>query len=231
MGRASAATTSPLRVVQAMGLPFEDFASNPTAVYQHRKNAEEALRNVIGYRVFQDLRRGWRVSAPNLEQTGLLRIAYESLDEIAADDALWRDRHSVVAGATAEERRAACKAVLDYFRRELAIKTRYLDPASQDAMQECGLPEPEGALAIEEDEDAGDEPGRPPGDGGCPGAGISGADHPAHRARQVPQPPAESGPASERRPSTKRSSTSSPRTCSTCSVSPVSSKPLARTAS
>src|SRR5262249_9012029 len=98
-----------LRVTEAMGLPFEEYASNPNAAYSRPKTADEALRNVVGYRVFQDLRRGWRVSAPNLEQTGLLRIAYEDLPEIAADEALWRDKTSVIAAATPEERLQACK--------------------------------------------------------------------------------------------------------------------------
>jgi hypothetical protein len=108
---------------------------------------------VIGYRVFQDLRRGWRVSAPNLEQTGQVRIGYEALDEIAADEALWRDRRSVARDASPAERRAACKAVLDFFRRELAIKTRYLDPERQDTIKNAAFSNLKPPWTVEEDEE------------------------------------------------------------------------------
>ena len=41
------------------------------------------------YRIYTDLERGWRVTMPNLEQTGLLRFGYTDLDEIAADEESW----------------------------------------------------------------------------------------------------------------------------------------------
>ena len=124
-GDGSAATSSPCAWSQALGIAVRGLClESRRGLSAPPKDAEDALRDVIGYRVFQDLARGWRISAPNLEQTGLSRIAYESLDEIAGGRfALARTMHSVVAGAIADERRAACKALLDYFRRELAIKT------------------------------------------------------------------------------------------------------------
>lgn len=62
------------RVVQTLGLAFEDYASNPQAVYGARTSAERAFNEFIEYRLYSDLQRGWRVTMPNLEQTGLLRI-------------------------------------------------------------------------------------------------------------------------------------------------------------
>jgi hypothetical protein len=61
-----------------------------TAVYQAVKVAgptgvfhdELALREVLAYRVYQDLRRGWRVKASNLEQASLLKIDYISLRDL-----------------------------------------------------------------------------------------------------------------------------------------------------
>jgi len=48
-----------------------------------------ALITLFEYRSLGDLRRAWRVAQPNLEQAGLLRIEYEGLDAIAADDGAW----------------------------------------------------------------------------------------------------------------------------------------------
>ncbi len=39
---------------------------------------------MLGYRLYRDLRRGWRITSPNLEQCGLLEIGYQSLDEVCA---------------------------------------------------------------------------------------------------------------------------------------------------
>ena len=62
------------RVTEELGLGMADFARNPGAKYSQRDEAWRALREVTGYRLYLDLERGWRVTMPNLEQTGLLRI-------------------------------------------------------------------------------------------------------------------------------------------------------------
>jgi hypothetical protein len=59
--------------------------------FQARQDTERALREVLGYRLYRDLRRGWRVTSPNLEQCGLLDIEYLSLDEVCQADDLWQD--------------------------------------------------------------------------------------------------------------------------------------------
>ena len=41
---------------------------------------------MLAYRVWVDQRRGWRFTNPNLEELGLVRAEYVSLDELAADD-------------------------------------------------------------------------------------------------------------------------------------------------
>ena len=57
------------------------YAQNPDAKYSYvTEDREQALRDVVGYRLYVDLRRGWRVTSPNLEQCGLLRIRYRGLD-------------------------------------------------------------------------------------------------------------------------------------------------------
>ena len=44
---------------------------------------------MLAYRIYRDLQRGWRLTSPNLEQTGLLQIDYDGLDECCADDEVW----------------------------------------------------------------------------------------------------------------------------------------------
>ena len=52
------------------------------------------MREVLEYRLYQDLRHGWRITAPNLEQRGLLEMRYEGLDEVCAAEDLWQGLNS-----------------------------------------------------------------------------------------------------------------------------------------
>lgn len=120
-------------VFESLGLPFDEYASNPDASKGVAKiETERALRNVLGYHLYRDLKRGWRVTAPNLEQTGLLEIEYLSIDELAGDTDQWASCHPAVANADKETRTNILKAMLDWMRRELAIKVSYLDQQEQE---------------------------------------------------------------------------------------------------
>lgn len=94
---------------------------------QLRRRIEETMRNMLGYRLYFDLRRGWRINNPNLEQLGLLHIEYADLDEVASDESEWQDAPDFIRDATPEVRRNVLKRILDTMRQGLAIKTRYLD--------------------------------------------------------------------------------------------------------
>lgn len=120
-------------VFESLGLPFDEYASNPDASKGVAKiETERALRNVLGYHLYRDLKRGWRVTAPNLEQTGLLEIEYLSIDELAGDNDQWASCHPAIANADKETRTNILKALLDWMRRELAIKVSYLDQQEQE---------------------------------------------------------------------------------------------------
>ena len=84
----------PQRVFDVPALPIEDYAKDPEVEYFAREETDRALREVIAYRIYQDLERGWRVTAPNLEQSGLLRIEYRLLTQLANDEAKWAERSS-----------------------------------------------------------------------------------------------------------------------------------------
>ncbi|MFW0786136.1 DEAD/DEAH box helicase [Gordonia sp. CPCC 206044] len=122
-------------VVAALGLPFEAFAANPEAKYGARASAERAFKEFIEFRLYADLQRGWRVTMPNLEQTGLLQIAYDSLPEIAADAELWSSSHVALQDAVAGYREELCRIVLDEFRRDLAVDVECLSEDGFDRLR------------------------------------------------------------------------------------------------
>ncbi len=122
------------RVFDQLNLPVETYSSNPTARFQALANTQRGLRNVLGYRLYRDLKRGWRVTSPNLEQCGLLEIQYESLDEVCAAADVWQDCHPALVTACPETRQRIAKVLLDYLRRELVIKVDYLSPPYQESL-------------------------------------------------------------------------------------------------
>jgi superfamily II DNA/RNA helicase len=123
------------RVVESLGVQFADYAANPESVYGARSSAERAFKEFIEYRLYVDLQRGWRVTMPNLEQTGLLHIGYESLAEIAADDNLWSSIYAPLRDAQAGQREELCRIVLDEFRRELAVDVECLTDDGFDRLK------------------------------------------------------------------------------------------------
>ena len=122
------------KVTQALGLDLKDFASNPGAILGAKTEAERAFRAVVEYRLYVDLKRGWRVTMPNMEQVGLLVVQYPDLAELAAHDATWAvpppsrpakteqpRGHPLLASAPHELRAELVRILLDEFRRALAI--------------------------------------------------------------------------------------------------------------
>lgn len=122
------------KVFQALGFDSEDatvrqeYMRNPGDVAPRiRRNAEETLRNVLGYRLYFDLRRGWRFNNPNLEQLDLIRIDYADLKTLCEDNPRWADAHPMLAAASTETRLAVSRMLLDVLRRGLCIRSRYLE--------------------------------------------------------------------------------------------------------
>ncbi|MGW5557050.1 DEAD/DEAH box helicase [Micromonospora sp. NPDC003944] len=114
------------RVEAALDLPITDYAQNPEVKFGQREQVRRALRQALAYRIYGDLERGWRVTMPNLEQTGLLVFDYLDLAEIAADDGCWKDRHPLLADDAADHREALARILLDEMRRSLAVEAEVL---------------------------------------------------------------------------------------------------------
>lgn len=126
----------PQKIFEALNLPLVFYANNPEVKFLQREQTDQALRDVLGYRVYRDLKRGWRITSPNLEQCGLLKIEYQSLRELCQSDEEWADKHPALATASAETREKISKVLLDFMRRELSIKIDYLSPTSQDQIRQ-----------------------------------------------------------------------------------------------
>ncbi|RNL87539.1 protein kinase domain-containing protein [Halostreptopolyspora alba] len=114
------------RVAEALEVGPEDYAAQPDATPGQLRRAATTLRDVIAFRLYRDLERGWRVTMPNLEQTGLLRLDYEDLDWLAAQDDRW-EKHAgpELQAADPQARAEVLRALLDEMRRALAIDVRY----------------------------------------------------------------------------------------------------------
>ena len=123
------------KVTEELGLAMADFARNPGAKYSQRDEAWRALREVTGYRLYLDLERGWRVTMPNLEQTGLLRIRYRDLPEVAADTEAWQGCHVALRDDDPAHREEIAAALLDELRRNLAIDVEYLSDDGFDQVR------------------------------------------------------------------------------------------------
>jgi hypothetical protein len=89
-------------VFESLGFHRDDIAvraeymQQPEVKGNTRRQAQEAMRGILGYRTYFDLRRGWRFNNPNLEQLGLVRIDYHDLDDLAADASEWSDAPQVL---------------------------------------------------------------------------------------------------------------------------------------
>jgi ATP-dependent helicase YprA (DUF1998 family)/very-short-patch-repair endonuclease len=125
-----------LCVFDALDLKPDHYAVNPDVRFNALKETQKALRQVLGYRVYLDLRRGWRVTAPNLEQCGLLEISYPALRELCAREELWENCHPALAQASPANREKIAKVLLDHMRKELAIKVDYLQPDFQERIEQ-----------------------------------------------------------------------------------------------
>ncbi|BAU65865.1 hypothetical protein STA3757_32600 [Stanieria sp. NIES-3757] len=67
-------------VVQQMELSQSEYAEQPAEHGAGKRRNQRIFEQLIEYRLYEDLRRGWRIVQPNLEQCGLLEIEYEELE-------------------------------------------------------------------------------------------------------------------------------------------------------
>lgn len=117
-------------VFSALNLSQAEYAKNPGDIGIQPKRNREVFTEYLEYRIYHDLRRGWRIVQPNLEQCGLLRIEYEELENVCTQDEYWKgDR--ILAEASAENRVRVARAFLNHLRHSLALDARCLQATHQ----------------------------------------------------------------------------------------------------
>ncbi|MEO8697673.1 MAG: helicase-related protein, partial [Acidimicrobiales bacterium] len=125
----------PQQVFDALNLPFDQYAKDPDLKGMAKSDTDRVLRELLAYRLYRDLMRGWRLTQPNLEQCGLLRIDYSSLDELARDESEWATCHPALAEVTPQTREFVLRVLLDSLRRDLAIKVDVLTRDYQERIE------------------------------------------------------------------------------------------------
>ncbi len=114
-------------VTAQLRLDPADYSVSPRAGGRAARKAQDTLTGIIGHRLYVDLRRGWRVNNPNLEQLNLLHITYADLEACCGDVAAWADTHPVFRALSPDGRMAIARELLDRMLKELCIKSSFLD--------------------------------------------------------------------------------------------------------
>ena len=126
-------------VVSQMGLTQADYARQVADYGAGKRRNEEAFQNLIEYRLYEDLQKGWRIVQPNLEQCGLLVIEYEELESVCQATDLWKKYpHPILLQATPKQRHTVIRAVLDQLRKELVLDAALLQPQSIERLKRGG---------------------------------------------------------------------------------------------
>jgi ATP-dependent helicase YprA (DUF1998 family) len=121
-------------VFNAIHLDQKLYAKEPAQYGPGKNRNEDSLQRLLEYRLYEDLRRGWRVAQPNLEQCGLLIIDYPGLHEMCEAAEPWT-QHPLLSQATPETRERVVRAFLDFLRKEMAIDAKVLDFEEQKELR------------------------------------------------------------------------------------------------
>lgn len=112
-----------------------EYMQEPEVKGNARRQVQEIMRAILGYRVYFDLRRGWRFNNPNLEQLGLVSISYQDLDDLASDPSEWAEAPLVLQAASPAVRKRLLLMVFDTMRQGLCLASRYLDRTELDKLK------------------------------------------------------------------------------------------------
>lgn len=125
---------APLGIDEVTGAVFEilklkgkDYARKPAEIpeFEDEENIK-AVRKLLFYRIIQDLKRGWRYTMPNLEQTGLILIDYKNLKKLAGSSDLFSSI-DLLEDLGEDGRYNILRNILDYFRTNLAIHHHFFE--------------------------------------------------------------------------------------------------------
>ncbi|MER5454637.1 protein kinase [Micromonospora sp. NPDC002389] len=113
------------KVTEALHLRPGDYARGDDLPPMMMNRVGKALRDVVAYRLYLDLERGWRITMPNLEQTGLLVIDYPDADWLAQSPQRWTGTDRRLRDAEPGQRAEIMRVLLNEMRRSLAVDVQY----------------------------------------------------------------------------------------------------------
>ena len=99
------------------------------------EDAKRAINHVLAHRLWNDLRRGWRYTNPNLDQLALIEVRYPGVEMLAADEELFAG-DARLAAASPAVRAAMFRRLFDTMRQGLAIAVDALDAIGLEQIAE-----------------------------------------------------------------------------------------------
>lgn len=124
------------QVIEVIGLSLDDIArqENLDPTSRQANETRAAFHDLVEYRLYEDLRRGWRLVQPNLEQCGLLYIHYRGLSELVEREDIW-GHVPFMNRLDSNQRLNVLETILDEMRRQLAIDVDCLKPDKQEELR------------------------------------------------------------------------------------------------
>ena len=113
-------------VFNSLKVPQDLWAKSPSEFPAQKEENETIFKNYLFYRIILDLKRGWRVVLPNLEQSGLIRIGYKYIDETVNVPAFIHNS-TFLKLLSAEDRKDFVIQTLDFFRKNYALNHNLLE--------------------------------------------------------------------------------------------------------
>ncbi|OSZ72087.1 DEAD/DEAH box helicase [Sphingomonas sp. IBVSS1] len=125
----------------------EQWMSDPNPVsFAALDEAKKAINRVLAHRLWNDLRRGWRFTNPNLDQLDLIRVDYPGIHFLADDQDACSGQHrerqtdserrgfELLAQVPNETRREMFQLLFDHMRQGLAVAVDALDANELEAV-------------------------------------------------------------------------------------------------
>ena len=112
------------KIFESIDLLPEEYLENPSDFPATRNQQEEVFRTYLFYLILDDLKRGWRIVLPNLEQCALLHFQYANLQENCSIQEAWKEV-PFITEINSEKRAEILYQTLEYFRKSYALHSEY----------------------------------------------------------------------------------------------------------
>lgn len=122
-----------LRVVRALGFTAGNkdarihWMQDPEAGAVVREDAQRSLARILAYRVWTDLRRGWRYTNPNLSVLEMIDVRFVGVDDLSEDTSSLATVLAEFAQQSPAKRKEVLSIILETMLEGLAVGTETLD--------------------------------------------------------------------------------------------------------